>query len=477
MALGLALSLDLGLPNLAETGFGISLLLLLLYFLSIGCLYFPTSLMSRNISFGRMWEFGMFGILEFGAVFILLIPLCQQFSDKFSFLSLPAEGELKAGIFLTIFSTLMLAALAVSFPPQPRKPIPGDITPSVRAWRFPLTKAGIILFTLCFGALVYQVLPTHQKHFLWASLYGELGARRSAREECEKALVLSPQFAPALHLRGLLLLTKEIGVKPSYGAALEDLKHAQTLEPKNPRFLLTLSLAYSLAGNMDEAIQTASQAASLFPRDAQIRATLADLFQQARRPKQALEAYRQAMQIQPSDPRLLNNMAFTMLEHRMEVENALSLARESVRLLPETSFNLDTLGWAYYLNHMYPEAFETISQARALASGSTEIEFHYTLIASKLGIIASPTPRLISLADAAGKTSNLDLQSKIVDAIASLTTKGTPVQTEDIPVNSFSAPVASEATASTANSPEGLFPTSEVFLSPASVTTASEAKP
>ncbi|HNV72436.1 MAG TPA: hypothetical protein PKO06_22190, partial [Candidatus Ozemobacteraceae bacterium] len=261
----------------------------------------------------------------------------------------------------------------------------------------------------------------HQKYYLWARVWSQIGSLKTTESYLDKALAVKADYPAALHLKGLVHISRRHEDPSRITDGLKSLSAAREYEPRNPRILLSLSLAHEFSHQPAESIRFASQAVSLSPDDPLLWSNLADLLQRHHALNEAAQAYRKALALIPSDPRLLNNLAFTLLELGQESGAALTLARESVRLLPNAAFNLDTLAWAYHKNGMHAEALETIREARTLASGSLEIDFHFGVIAMACGVLANPISFFTELGSRPELALDTQLQHRLVDVLASLT--------------------------------------------------------
>ncbi len=413
---GLGISFDVGGTGLSDWGFSLGLALITLYFFSCGALYFPARLLGKTISLIKTWEAGVFGICQFGLVYLLQIPLVEWFSREFSTLSLTQEAQLKESLLLVSFLPLLAAGVFLLIRRLPDAS--GALSAPLPAWISPPL---LLLVTVVATLVLYLGLPGFQKQYLWGRIWSQYGALPTAESYLDKALALKPDYPAALHLKGLIQISRRNDNPTLLKDGIITLKTAQELEPRNPRFLLSLSLAHDFSREASESIRYASQAVSLAPDDPFLWTNLADALQRHKRSQDAVYAYRRALSLTPSDPRLLNNLAFTLLELGQDREVALDLARESVRLLPDTAFNLDTLAWAYHKNGMNAEALETIREARKLASGSAEIDFHFGVIAMACGVLAKPIAFFTELGSRPDIALEPELQHRLVEVLASLT--------------------------------------------------------
>ena len=87
------------------------------------------------------------------------------------------------------------------------------------------------------------------------------------------------------------------------------------------------------------------------------------------RQEEAKEEYRRAMQIDPGDARSMNNLGFLYAEDGENLDEALWLIGEAIRLDSSNRlYYLDTLGWAYCQKGDYDKAVELFSEGIEEAS-------------------------------------------------------------------------------------------------------------
>ena len=88
-------------------------------------------------------------------------------------------------------------------------------------------------------------------------------------------------------------------------------------------------------------------------------------------------AYRDAISLDDHNGRAYNNLAYLLAEHSTSLDEAVSLARQAMRLEPTNPLAIDTLGFALYQQGKYKEASDILARARARArwsSAGTQIE-------------------------------------------------------------------------------------------------------
>ncbi len=104
--------------------------------------------------------------------------------------------------------------------------------------------------------------------------------------------------------------------------------------------------------------------------------------------KQIEQIYQDMLAKSPDDPMLLNNLAWHYATTNTRLEEAITLARQSVEAEREP-YNLDTLGWVYYKTGRYDDAVVIFRQLLELDTENTQCYlYHLGATLYKLGRIS-----------------------------------------------------------------------------------------
>ncbi len=424
---GIAFALDLGLPDPVSTGVGIGVSILGLSYLVVGGGAWIVC-RSFDLPFGPTmpWRAGVFGTFQLIAAALLAQPVQELLMpDGFPRLTFADQDRLRLGLVFALFLPLLGLGLALLI----LRDQPAGTGSGVPWWRR-LSRFGaapVFLGTVVAGFLLVQVLPEHRRELLFARLGAEFSQIPPALENLERSLAAKPDYPPALHLRGLLLVAGADRERAASG--LRDLELAARLASADARLWLDLALALHQFGRLEEAEAAASAAADLKPFDPAPWTTLADIRLRLGDGDGAVRAYREALKLDPEDPRTLNNLGYTLLELDRDLGTALELARASVKRQPDHFSNLDTLAWALYKNGQTGEAYQTMLQIKeAVGSVSAEIDFHMAVISHEMGLLADPRRTLEELWQRPEVQSDPILRRSVTAAIASL---GVSIRSEE----------------------------------------------
>ena len=172
-----------------------------------------------------------------------------------------------------------------------------------------------------------------------ANLELQAGAISNARQACDAALMFKPDYAPALLVRGRMLVADA-----QYAQAVESLKRAAQANPL-PEYQWALADALRTAGSAEEAGRVED-----------------DLVRKG----------------EAGDPR---TFALYLATRRERAQQAVELARRELETRADI-FTLDALAWSLAASGNYVEARSRIAQALAEGTSDARLFFHAGMIAA-----------------------------------------------------------------------------------------------
>lgn len=86
--------------------------------------------------------------------------------------------------------------------------------------------------------------------------------------------------------------------------------------------------------------------------------------------------FQKALELSPDEPYVLNYLAYTWVERRERLDQALPMLEKAVSQRPEEGFIVDSLGWAHYMLGRYPEAVTELERAVSLAPTDPVLNDH-----------------------------------------------------------------------------------------------------
>ena len=272
----------------------------------------------------------------------------------------------------------------------------------------------IIIIAICF-----YFIPPPEKIAFGGEILINLAAREKASDFINKGLEKYPDNAKLCYLKSNLLLEGEKLFSDSKDdkKALELAEKASQQKPDSPIYKYYLSILLEMNKEFEKAIFVASQAASLTKNDSFLWKHLGDMNMKHKKYSDSIEAYKKSLEIDPNNANTLNNLSYTLLTNNQDYQIALELALQSVKLMPNSDANRDTLAWAYYKCGKFTEALDEISVLYAnRVEISPEIDFHYAAILEEMGLLNNPIETYDKMIVRPEIVINYDLLNQIVEA-------------------------------------------------------------
>jgi len=196
------------------------------------------------------------------------------------------------------------------------------------------------------------------------------GARRRLAEavELEPAMAIyrvSLLRLLVLHHRGDL----EAADPAPAQAALQDLarehvaKAAVTVHPQDADGHMIVAYAYRALGELDRACRHFAQAAEVHDNRVGAMLELAFCEQEAGRVEKARKTLKNLHAEYPDDPEVANSYGYFLAEIGQELELAETLVQRALESDPDNGAYLDSLGWVYFQQGRYGEAFDWLVRA------------------------------------------------------------------------------------------------------------------
>jgi len=115
---------------------------------------------------------------------------------------------------------------------------------------------------------------------------------------------------------------------------------------------------------------------TLEPEDWQLFYYRGISYERAKQWPPAEKDFQKALELSPDEPYVLNYLAYTWVERRENLDQALKMLEKAVGQRPEEGFIIDSLGWAHFMLGRYPEAVEELERAVALAPTDPVLNDH-----------------------------------------------------------------------------------------------------
>jgi len=224
-----------------------------------------------------------------------------------------------------------------------------------------------------------------------AQLHAKHGNFKAVSKEYERIIYIVPDFALAYNNLGLACLQiddfdraerafrKTLELNPEAATAylglgqLYDRQEKFDLAEKQYQKAIQLAPTYEVAyaslaeiylrrQNPDSAISTYAKYAKTQPKSPRTWLRLGVIQINGKRHDDAIESFKRAIELDTDYAEAHNNLAWVYAENGRNLDEALTLAKRAVELVP-TASNLDTLAYVYYRKESYQEAEREILRA------------------------------------------------------------------------------------------------------------------
>ena len=119
-----------------------------------------------------------------------------------------------------------------------------------------------------------------------------------------------------------------------------------------------------------------SQALAIFPESRNTKHNLALIYDTTGEWDRSDKLYMELISTDSTDAQAFNNYAYSLVERGEDVEFALELAMNAIRLAPKSAPYLDTIGWIYFKMNRYEEAVDFIRQSLSIDPENNTIKEH-----------------------------------------------------------------------------------------------------
>ena len=168
----------------------------------------------------------------------------------------------------------------------------------------------------------------------------------------------------------------ELGNKNPEGAVSSLIPYIEKFT-KNFTFQYLLGTAYYQLKDYDNSKKYLKNALQIYPQSKNTKHNLALIYDSTGEWDISDKLYMELISNDSTDAQAYNNYAYSLVEREENIEFALELAKNAIRLEPKSAAYLDTLGWIYYKLSQYDEALFYIGESIGLDSNNVTIKEHF----------------------------------------------------------------------------------------------------
>ena len=229
-------------------------------------------------------------------------------------------------------------------------------------------------FSIFFGKLSLRLRKDfNAMRLLLASSFELIDLENNADEIVSQVNTKNPYYMKFLKLR--VSLNDEIKKKNKIKPLLEELINNH---PKNWELKILLADIYRTEKNYDGSINLYSQIIEdvLDENKWSIFYSRGIAYERSNKWEKAEEDLKMAMTLQPNDPYVINYLAYSWLDRKMNIDLALNLLEKAVELEPSDGYILDSLGWAHYLSNSYEKSVYFLEKAVSILPNDPTLNDH-----------------------------------------------------------------------------------------------------
>jgi tetratricopeptide (TPR) repeat protein len=162
-------------------------------------------------------------------------------------------------------------------------------------------------------------------------------------------------------------------------------KRAIEINPNIAGFYLSLASFYVRQNLTDKAIGEFHTAIQKDPNSISGHMGLGIIYDNQKNYEKAKEYYQKVLKINPKFAPAANNLAYLYAEREGNIDEALNLAQDAKRQVPDDPHISDTLGWIYYKKNIFNRAIVYLKEANDKIADHPVMKYHLGMAHYKNG--------------------------------------------------------------------------------------------
>jgi len=180
----------------------------------------------------------------------------------------------------------------------------------------------------------------------------------------------------------------------NYDLALDHYQFLLKKGVRSEQLQMRLGAVYEFKGNYPQAVASFQIARNLAPRDAAASIALGDALRLAGRDREAVASYRSALVLDPENPKVMNSLAFLLVDEDGQVGEAESLVLRALQKAPQDPDFRDTLGLIYLKKSLRDSAISVFESLAKKYPDNPLYLYHYGLALYQTGQAAKAKDEL-----------------------------------------------------------------------------------
>ena len=210
------------------------------------------------------------------------------------------------------------------------------------------------------GLALYLDPQIDSAHFLLAQALDEMEQQKAAIAKLDAIDVAGAWGQPGL------LLRVNLERKNNMTGAIALLQTAVNKDGDNALLRKELGDLYRMSGQFEKARDTYLIALNLGLASADLNRNLGISYEQLEQDQLAEDHFKAALEKNPNDPYTLNYLGYWWADDGRNLDEAIKLIEQAVRLRPRSGYFVDSLGWVHYKLGNYDLAVAFLEKATIL---------------------------------------------------------------------------------------------------------------
>ena len=159
--------------------------------------------------------------------------------------------------------------------------------------------------------------------------------------------------------------------------AIETLRPRVEIFTKNFTIQYLVGTAYYQLKDFDSSKVYLKNALEIYPQSKNTKHNLALIYDATGEWDKSDKMYMELISSDSTDAQAYNNYAYSLVERDENIEFALELAKNAIRLEPKSAAYLDTIGWIYFKLLKFDKALFYVRESIGIDSNNVTIREHY----------------------------------------------------------------------------------------------------
>ena len=220
----------------------------------------------------------------------------------------------------------------------------------------------------------------HVARYYLAVAYGGLKNTNAAVGELQKIPNNAENYTQA-KMYEIFLLQQENKLEQASQVAATMISY----KPQNPRLYALKASIDQERGAYAEALDGIKKASELDPKNDGFIFTYGVYLDKQERKEESYQKFERVIELNPKNANAYNYLGYSLAERGVELDRAIKLIGQAIELEPDNGYFIDSLGWVYFQKGQYIEAERELERAVKVISTDAVILEHLAQAKFKVG--------------------------------------------------------------------------------------------